>query len=151
MYYRDPKCVHVEHNLARARLIVAWLGSHGIPAEVMDEMTLGGFEGLVSILPSKLSFRGVEVWVLDPADADRARQLLAEHAAELQAARAGRTGEVEAVCEECGDATTFPAEEQGTVQECPHCGAYLDVPDPDDDWGTDDFGAEDAEGRSDSE
>ncbi|HEX4589596.1 MAG TPA: DUF2007 domain-containing protein, partial [Gemmataceae bacterium] len=75
MIYRDPKCVHADNNLAKARLIAGWLESQGIPADVMDEMTLGGFEGLVSILPSKLSIRGVEVWVIDPADAERARQL----------------------------------------------------------------------------
>jgi hypothetical protein len=144
VYYRDPKCVHVDDNLARANLVAAWLGSQGIPADVMNELTLGGFEGLVSILPSKLSFRGVEVWVKDPADADRARQLLAEHAAELQAAKANRTGTVEAVCEECGEATIFPAAEQGTIQTCPHCGALLDVPDPDADWGDEDFGEDEA-------
>src|SRR5437762_4778460 len=148
MYYRDPKCVHVDDNLAHAQVVVGWLGAHGIEAEVMNEMTLGGFEGLVSILPSKLSFRGVEVWVNDPADADRARQLIADHAAELQATRASRTGEVEAVCEECGQTTTFTAAEQGTVQQCPHCGAYLDVPDPGEE-SDDDFGAEGVEGRPD--
>src|SRR5688572_17338656 len=107
--YRDPKCVHVDYNLAHAQLVVGWLSSHGIAAEVMNEMTLGGFEGLVSILPSKLSFRGVEVWVNEPANAGRARQLIAEHAAELQASRSNRTGEVEAVCDECDQTTTFPA------------------------------------------
>ncbi|HEY1376796.1 MAG TPA: hypothetical protein VGF55_08370, partial [Gemmataceae bacterium] len=78
-------------------------------------------------------FWGVEVWVKNPADADRARQLLAERAAEVEA-KANRTGTVEARCEECGQSSTFPAAEQGTIQTCPHCGAMLDVPDPDDDW-----------------
>jgi hypothetical protein len=133
MIYRDPKCVHADNNLAKARLIAGWLESQGIPADVMDEMTLGGFEGLVSILPSKLSIRGVEVWVIDPADADRARQLLAERAEEL-AAKASRTGTVEAACEECGAVSAFPAAEQGTIQNCPRCGASMDVPDPDEDW-----------------
>jgi hypothetical protein len=133
MTYRDPKCVHVDHNLARARLIAGWLGGHGIPADVMDEMTLGGFEGLVSILPAKLSFRGVEVWVIDPADADRARQLLADKAAEIQAKKS-RTGTVEARCEDCGRSSTFPAAQQGSIQNCPHCGAMVDVPDPDGEW-----------------
>src|SRR5436305_10767508 len=112
MYYRDPKCVHVDDNLAHAQVVVSWLGAHGIAAEVMNEMTLGGFEGLVSILPNKLSFRGVEVWVNNPADAERARQLITAHEQELKAqraARAARTGTVEAVCDECGKAATFPA------------------------------------------
>jgi hypothetical protein len=37
--------------------------------------------------------------------------------------------QVEAVCEECGCRASFPAQERGTVQECPKCGAYLDVGD----------------------
>ena len=31
-------------------------------------------------------------------------------------------------CEGCGRTVTFPATELGTVQECPECGGYLDVP-----------------------
>jgi Putative prokaryotic signal transducing protein len=133
MIHRDSKCVHVDDNLGRARLVAGWLSGQGIPADVMDENTLGGFEGLVSILPDKLANRGVEVWVKDPADTEQARQLLAERAAEAEA-KAQRTGIVEAVCEECGQTATFPAAEQGTIQDCPHCGAMIDVPDPDDDW-----------------
>ena len=37
--------------------------------------------------------------------------------------------QVHANCEDCGKPTTFPASKQGSVQTCPHCGAYLDVPD----------------------
>jgi hypothetical protein len=29
----------------------------------------------------------------------------------------------------------------GTTETCPKCGAYMDVPDPDDDWSGVDFGA----------
>src|SRR5262245_14784229 len=32
------------------------------------------------------------------------------------------------VCDGCAAVVTFPAAEQGTVQECPHCGGYLDIP-----------------------
>lgn len=31
-------------------------------------------------------------------------------------------------CEGCGKTVTFPAADLGTVQECPECGGYLDVP-----------------------
>jgi Putative prokaryotic signal transducing protein len=134
MYYRDPKCVFVEgESLARANLVVGWLAGHGIAAEVMNELTYGGFEGLTAMLPGKLSLRGIEVWVTDPADADRARQLLAQQAAEVEA-KANRTGMVEATCEECGTPSTFPAAEQGTIQDCRHCGAMIDVPDPEGEW-----------------
>src|SRR5206468_3082965 len=84
--------------------------------------------------PGKLSLRGLEVWVANPDDADRARQLIAENAEELQAKRGDRTGDVEARCEECETATIFPAADAGTVQKCPNCGAYLDVPGADEEW-----------------
>ena len=130
---RDPKCVHVEYDLATANFVATWLGSQGIPAQVMNEESLGGFEGLVSV-SGNLGDRGVEVWVDNLEDADRARQLLAEKAAELKASRATKVGPVTAICDECGTQTTFPAGAQGSVQECPQCAAYIDVPGGDDDW-----------------
>ena len=35
----------------------------------------------------------------------------------------------------------------GTTETCPHCGAYIDIPDPDDDstWADVDFGQEEGE------
>jgi hypothetical protein len=36
-------------------------------------------------------------------------------------------GLVEAVCEECGKVATFPTAQRGSVQECPHCRAFIDV------------------------
>jgi hypothetical protein len=133
MYYRDPKCVYVADTIGLAHTIVGCLSAQGIRAEVMNEMTLGGFEGLTALLPGKLSLRGLEVWVIDPADVGRARQMLAEWDAEASA-KARRPGTVEATCEECGAVATFQATEQGTIQNCLQCGAMLDVPDPDDDW-----------------
>jgi hypothetical protein len=33
----------------------------------------------------------------------------------------------------------------GTTENCPHCTQYMDIPDPDDDWGDVDFGTDDEE------
>jgi len=127
---RDPKCVHIDDNLAKANIIASWLTGEGIPAQVMNEMTLGGFEGLVSVIP-KLGFRGAEVWVDNIADVDRARGLLVARNAELQAKHAADENVlvlVEALCEECKGRSTFPGAQRGTVQSCPNCGAFIDVP-----------------------
>lgn len=47
----------------------------------------------------------------------------------------------ELTCEECGKLMTFPLSALGTVQTCPHCGEYVDVPGDDDeddfDWSED--------------
>jgi Putative prokaryotic signal transducing protein len=143
MYYRDPKCVFVGDILGLAHAVVAHLSGHGIEAQVMNEMTLGGFEGLTAWLPGKASLRGLEVWVVNPNDAERARRIIAENDEELKRAqdsRSRRTDPVTAICEECGHSATFPPSEQGTVQDCPHCGQYIDVPDLESDPGNSDDG-----------
>lgn len=38
-----------------------------------------------------------------------------------------RNTAVQVTCEECGKASSFPAAQRGTVQDCPHCGASVDV------------------------
>jgi hypothetical protein len=141
MYYRDPKCVFVGDNLGVAHALVAFLAGREIEAQVMNELTMGGFEGLTAWLPGNASLRGLEVWVVNPDDAERARQIIAENDEELkraQSSRIQRTEPVTAICEECGKSATFPPSEQGTVQDCPHCGKYMDVPDSEDDLGDSD-------------
>src|SRR5688572_23339161 len=76
-----------------------------------------------------------QVWV-DRADIERARPVLVEYerrSAERRPGVAPEGGRIEVACEKCGGTATFPAAQKGTVQECPHCGAYLDVG-KDDSW-----------------
>jgi hypothetical protein len=129
MLYRDPKCVFVADNFGQADIVANWLDEHGIPAQVMNQATLGG---LVS--PLLTPAVGVEVWVVDPAHAPEAIRLLGERAlADVAKERTGAP--VAVVCEECGASSTFPASCRDTVQDCPHCSAFLDVVDPDEDDG----------------
>ena len=133
---RDPKCVHVADSVATANLIVSWLSDHDIAAEVAREQSQGGIEGLTG-WTAGASENGIEVRVTHPEHAEKARQLLAAHEEQLSAervARAALTGTVSAECEECGKTTEFPAAQQGSVQECPHCLKWIDVPDPNDNW-----------------
>src|SRR5271154_6878303 len=105
--------------MAAAVVTATWLNEKGIPAQVMDQMTLGGLEGLTALAPG-ISARGIEVWVDDPAHIPEASKLLAEHAA-LMAQReteAQLRGPVEVVCEECGKKSLFPASRVGTIQDC---------------------------------
>jgi rubrerythrin len=48
---------------------------------------------------------------------------------EVKRARSEQTDPVIAVCEECGQSAEYPPEQSETIQNCPHCGAYVDVPD----------------------
>jgi hypothetical protein len=121
MPYRDPRCVYVANDFGQADVVAGWLGGRGIPARVMNQATHGG-------LVSPPGAVGVEVWVVDPAQAAEAVRLLGEHAV-AQVARERTGPPVDAVCEECGRPSTFPARYRGTVQDCPHCAAFLDVGD----------------------
>ncbi len=141
MIYRDPRCVHVADSPAVAELVASWLQGQGIEARVMDQSTLGGLEGLTIWSSTGVSARGIEVWVLDPEQAPRALELLAEREAERVARReSADVGPVAAVCEECGLTTTFPGAQRGTTQQCPHCAAYLDVPGGEEEWEADQEG-----------
>ena len=121
MSYRDPKCVFVASNFGQANVVAGWLQGQGIPADVMNRETAGGLGS-----PLLAATTGVEVWVMDPAQTAEAIRLLGDHALELVTNKP--TGPpLEVVCEECGQTSTFPAQQRGSVQNCPHCSAYLDV------------------------
>lgn len=130
MIQRDPKCVFVAPQLGVAHVVVAWLAERGISAQVMNLTTLAGLDGLTPWSSAGVAGGGIEVWVLHPRDAPRALELLAERE-QSEAARLAdldAKGEpIEAVCEACGRASVFPAKLRGSVQECPGCGAYVDV------------------------
>jgi hypothetical protein len=127
--------VFVAGSLGLAELVATWLKAQGVEARVMDALTLGGVDGLTPWSSHAVSARGIEVWVADPDQAPRAQQLIAEHEeARAQQAAAAEGEEVEAVCEECGETSVFPGRESGTTQNCPSCGAYLDVPGEDEGW-----------------
>jgi len=129
MRNRDPHCVFVTDDPGVADVVVTLLGHEGIHAQVMDRGTLGGLLGLTVWSKTGVSADGVEVWVGDLDDAPRARKLVAAMDAQKAKRRevSEQLGPVNAVCEECGAVTTFPAKDRGTVQDCPHCGEYLDV------------------------
>lgn len=135
MIYRDPKCVFVADSPGMAEVVVLFLGRNNITAQVMDPETLGGFLGLTPLSSTGISANGIEVWVREQATAEQARELIAQREEVLKekAARAAtRLGTVKAECDECGKSTEFPAADAGSVQDCPHCGEYMDVPDLED-------------------
>ena len=69
-----------------------------------------------------------EVSVLVAADdVDRAGQILDEYHAPSEPTAVG-SGPVVFACDACGEQVTFDAETRGTVQSCPECAEWLDVP-----------------------
>lgn len=71
---------------------------------------------------------GVKVMVAR-ADELRARTILGELEKEWQARKDAAKGKtVSMVCDECGKQISFPGRQAGTVQKCPECMAFVDVP-----------------------
>jgi hypothetical protein len=100
-------------NLFQAELLKGALGQAGIPAVVYD-------------LPGRGNMRACQVQVRGP-DAERALAALAKARPE-SGPSSGGAGAVECLCEGCGDRISFPRGRRGTVQQCPRCDTYIDVP-----------------------
>jgi hypothetical protein len=101
------------NNLFQAEILKGALGRAGIAAAVYD-------------LPARGSMAACRVQVRGP-DAERAFAVVAEARAE-PGSSAGGADAVECLCEGCGDRVSFSRGQRGTVQECPRCGGYIDVP-----------------------
>jgi hypothetical protein len=144
MVEENPDTVFVAENSKVAEAVIQLLAASNIPAEVFTEATQTISEpitGVSEILPAER----FEIRVTVPAKIAEARELLAsaESAAMVRSIRdkrLQRSGTVSAVCEECHKSSEWPADTMGTTEQCPNCGAYMDIPDPDDDWSGVDFG-----------
>jgi len=119
----DMICVYRAADVGEADIVAAWLDDQGIATLVKDRHA----GSLPSLTVAPL---GVEVCVIDPAQAEQAKTLVREHLEQCKqnTDKASLVWRIEAVCEECGKASRFPYEQYGTVQTCPHCRRYLDVP-----------------------
>lgn len=122
---RDMTCVYRAADVGEADIVAAWLADQGITVHVKN------WNSAVNVfVPSVAAPKGIEVCVVDPAQVERAQSLIIEHHEQrienTNKAASGRT--IEAVCEECGKASRFSFEQRDTVQTCPHCRKYIDVP-----------------------
>ena len=145
----DPHIVFVAENARLAGAVIELLAASGIPAELADA---GPVQTSALTGESSLASEEFPVLVADPAKQAEARDLLATAASQaavraVREKRANRTGNVTVVCEDCGKSSDWPATAMGTTEVCPHCGGYMDVPDPDEDWSGVDFGTEDDEAK----
>jgi hypothetical protein len=148
---RDPRTVFVAENVKLAEAVLELLAANNITAEIAPVAPVES-SALTGMIDAPEEF---PILVNDEKKAEEARQLLAiaENKAAVHAAaskRAARTGTVTATCEDCGKASEWPAAVMGTTEICPHCGGYMDIPDPDEDWSDVDFGAEE-EGEEEGE
>jgi len=128
MSMRDPVAVYNAANNMEAAFVRDALVAAGLDAFVIEDVSqVGAWIGGGHIA----EIHKPQVWV-ERADVERAKPVLdafERRAADLRAApdpdQGGPT--IEAVCEECGSRSPFPATQRGSVQQCPHCNAYMDV------------------------
>lgn len=124
MSLRDPVAVYNAATNMEAGFVRDALVASGIEAFLTEDFSLGG-TWIGGFLPE---IHKPQVWV-ERADIDRAKPVLDEferRATELRK-RAAAGPAIEVVCEECRRSASFPAAQKGSVQQCPDCGAYIDV------------------------
>jgi hypothetical protein len=139
MALNDPVAVYNAANNVEAQFVSNTLRNAGIESHVTEDVSQVGV-WLFGLLPE---IHKPQVWVdrnvLDQAKpilADYERGMIERQEAEGKKVAVGEAT-IEAVCEECGHLSLFPAEQTGTVQDCPCCGAYVDVgesPDSEEWW-----------------
>jgi hypothetical protein len=132
MEFRDPFAAYNAANNVEAHLVRNLLENSGVPAFVVEDVSQVGVwvGGFISELHKP------QVWI-ERADAGRAKPVLDAYESKTAGRPAAADGgPVEVTCEKCGKRSEFPAAQKGSVQNCPHCYAYVDVGDevPFDDW-----------------
>lgn len=124
MNLQDPIAIYVAATNLEAHQVCGLLGSYGIAAHAMEDSSRGGFWSF-GLFPQ---IHRPKVWV-SRSDESRADAVIQEFERERRARQADAAGstEITAACEECGAESLFPAAQAGTVQDCPRCGAFMDV------------------------
>lgn len=135
MQFKDPFKVYTAAGNLECHVIVEMLAANGIPAfaETDDSgASLWSF-GIIT------QFHQPNVWI-ERSSADEAREWIRrfeETKRERDNPDASGTA-IEVECDECGTKTAFPQSLKGTTQNCPECGAFLDVGPVD--WDEEEFG-----------
>lgn len=130
MNLRDPVAAYLPATNLEAHVVCRLLEDAGIEAAVTEDNSLVGvwMGGTVPGLHKP------KVWI-DRSDVERAAPLLEEYDRRLAERRLAERERlhseppIEVLCEACGERSEFPAVHKGTVQDCPHCDAYVDVGD----------------------
>lgn len=124
MDLKNPVVVYTAATNIEAHMIVEMLHVHGVSAHAVEDqsgVSLWAF-GIIS------QFHKPKIWV-DEATLQVATELIRvfEEKKKTRNSPIEGTCDIQALCEDCGKATSFPNSFDGTTQECRHCGAYIDV------------------------
>jgi hypothetical protein len=119
--------VYRARSALQATLLIQALAKVGIEARIDGQFSHSAAESI-----GRMSWEYAPRILVRAEDAEDARHVLLG-LEELERRRMAQdehcTTVVAVVCEECQQEATFPETQHGSVQDCPHCGAYVDVGD----------------------
>jgi putative acetyltransferase len=122
----DPIAAYNAESNVEAALVQRFLESEGIEAYAAEDHSLVG-HWMFGNLPE---IHKPQVWI-NRHDAERVAELLVEYERrklDRDAERkAGEPRTIAVDCEECGETSTFAGSLNGTTQDCPYCGGFVDV------------------------
>jgi hypothetical protein len=133
MPLRNPIAVYNAATNVEAHLVCNALLQSGVEAMVIEDSSVVGlwFGGAIPEIHKP------QVWI-ERDDVERAKVVLQDYERRIAERRETMAAgdPLDVACEDCGKRASYPPTQRGTVQECPHCGAYVDVDDtPWAEWG----------------
>ncbi len=129
MELRDPVSAYNAATNVEAQLVRMLLIEAGVDAFASEDLSTAGL-WMFGTLPE---IHKPQVWV-STRDLERAQRILQDY--ERHVAQRNETSQlsesnsgpaIEVRCDECNEKSFFPRAQRGTVQDCPRCGAYVDV------------------------
>lgn len=131
MSREDPRTIFTSDDLSVAEVVTDWLSKQGKEVELVRHFKESDGVGLTTLSDSQ-STSHVEIHVKNIDDVAEVKKLLIENQESILQEAQKRDEKVpEQIafpCDHCEETAVYPGVMQGTVQECPHCGEYLDIP-----------------------
>lgn len=135
MKLRDPIVAYVAASNLELQVVVSLLSEAGIKALGVEE-TSPMTGAVTGYLPE---IHRPKLWI-ERVDSERVGKILADYEARNALRRNRRESGLDVIvrCDACGEESEYDASLAGSVQNCPECGAFVDVGDAsaeEDDWG----------------
>ena len=122
--FSDPVTAYTANGNIEAHSAVTWLESNGIRSYAVEDNSGASLFAFGTIS----QFHKPQVFV-ERSHLERAKELLQQFERQRHERRKDleNADPVTSECEDCGESSEFPASQDGTTQNCPKCGAYMDV------------------------
>jgi len=126
MHLKNPTMAYIAESNVEATMIEKFLTARGIPAMAIEDASRIG-----ETLFGPTTLHRPKVYV-EKEDVAKVHQFLAEFETRKQerSESQGKAEEIVVTCDSCGKDTSFPGSMKGNAEDCPHCGSFVDVGEP---------------------